>query len=347
MDLYDEIPNKYLRPSFLINVITGIFTFATLIYMFALDKCLYEYIWRKPIHNGGLATATTIFLILTIIVVILLHFDFITIIPIIGDKRLYQIFVAAGFFLLTFLFAFIFGIRNSSTSYKNNLCNYPNGTFYVYWEQEHKEDNRFKQWKQKHQNLDAEKYFANRTTKAGKTVLGLFITLLFLFATFLFYFYVKFDDSKYADILAPLNSRNHYNESHESLKRDQLKSSRSIPQMYIIVEDYEIDYSINKIVFNIEVGIQKGREIHTTIVRKSFAQLKHLDNMIRPHFNKSRFLLPFPPNKICGKMSKEFLEKRSEDLQNYFTSLVQISDIFISIDFVEFFGIDPSLINDL
>ena len=117
--------------------------------------------------------------------------------------------------------------------------------------------------------------------------------------------------------------------------------------MYIIVEDFEVDYSVNKIVFNIEVGIQKGRETHTNIVRKSFAQLKKMDEIIRKHFSKSRYLLPFPPSKICGKMTKEFLEKRSEDLQNYFTSLVQISDIFVSTEFVEFFEINPILINDL
>lgn len=208
MDPNCGITNQYLRPSFLIKVITGVFAFATLIYMFVLDKCLYEYVWRKPIHNGNIAATTTAFFILTIIVAFLIHFGVFDKIPLIGDNRLYQIFVAAGFALFTLLFALIFGIRNCSSSYKDKLCNEKYGTFYIYWETDHKDDEQYKDWERTHQNVDADKYFSNRTTKAGSNVLGLFITLACLYGALLFYYHQDDNSAGFTNINDPINSAN-------------------------------------------------------------------------------------------------------------------------------------------
>lgn len=209
MDPNFGITNQYLRPSFLIKVVTGIFAFATLIYMFVLDKCLYEYVWRKPVSNGNMAAATTFFFILAIIVAVLIHFSIVEKIPVIGSNILYQILAAAGFALFALLFALIFGIKNSSSSYKNELCNAKNGKFFIYWEQKHASDEKYKEWEIKHPGtLDRNRYFSNRTTKAGSTVLGLFITLTVLYAVVLFYFYQDDNSAGFTNINDPINSAN-------------------------------------------------------------------------------------------------------------------------------------------
>ncbi|KAK8900166.1 hypothetical protein M9Y10_002489 [Tritrichomonas musculus] len=209
MDLNFGITNQYLRPLFLLRVVTGILTFATLIYMFVLDTNLYEYIWRKPVSNGNLAAATTAFFILAIIVTILIQFSIVEKIPFIGENRLYQVLVAGGFAAFTLLFALIFGCKNISTSYKNKICNEKTGTFWDYWENHHADDERFKEWERKHHGAkNFRDYFANRTTRAGNNVLGLFITLAILDAALLFYFYQDDNTAGFTNINDPISSAN-------------------------------------------------------------------------------------------------------------------------------------------
>lgn len=210
MDPNCGITNQFLRPSFLIKAVTGILAFATLIYMFVLDKCLYEYVWRKPVSNGNLAAVTTAFYILAVIVaiIIIVNFSCIEKIPVIGTNRLYQIFISAGFAALALLFALIFGIKNSSASFKNKICDDRNGTFTIYWEVEHAGDEQYKTWENHHQGVDRKKYFANRTDKAAANVLGLFITLAVLYGVVLFYFYQDDNSAGFTNINDPINSNN-------------------------------------------------------------------------------------------------------------------------------------------
>lgn len=189
-----EKRSPYLHPSFFIKVITCLFALATLVYMIVLDKCLYEYVWRKPIHNGDIAATATSFLILTIIATVFMHLDFVSEVPFIGTRKLYQLITVACLGFFTLLFAFIFGVKNMSPSYKNELCNPETGQFYIYWEVLHKDDFEYYVWKQQHNGSEATKYFSNRTTKAGAAVLGLFIALSCLFSALLFFFYIENDD---------------------------------------------------------------------------------------------------------------------------------------------------------
>ena len=79
-------------------------------------------------------------------------------------------------------------------SYKNELCNPETWLFYIYWEVLHKDDFEYYVWKQQHIGSEANKYFSNRTTKAGAAVLGFFIALSCLFSALLFCFYFENDD---------------------------------------------------------------------------------------------------------------------------------------------------------
>lgn len=129
-------------------------------------------------------------------------------------------------------------------------------------------------------------------------------------------------------------------------KAASLQSSTIIPRMYIHIENYDLDPTVNAVVYNIEIGIQKGNNVHTHMVRKRYSAIQQFDDTVRPLFKESRFLLPFPPKKMFGNKNREFLNQRAEALQKYLTNLVRVAGIITTPGFIRCFEIDPELIND-
>ena len=130
-------------------------------------------------------------------------------------------------------------------------------------------------------------------------------------------------------------------------KLAQLQGSTIIPRMYLHIENFDLDATINAVVYNIEIGIQKGQNVHIHTVKKRYSAIQQFDEMIRPLFKESRFLMPFPPKKMFGNKQKEFLDQRAEALQKYLTNLVRVSGIINTPAFIRCFEIDPDLINDV
>ena len=129
-------------------------------------------------------------------------------------------------------------------------------------------------------------------------------------------------------------------------KRAQLNASTSIPPMYITVESYAFHYTLNAIVYTIEIGIQCDQIVHLKRAQRRFSALRTLDSQIRdcPQFSDSSYLKPFPPKKLLGNKDPAFIEKRLEQLQYYLENLLKVPGVTRSSIFLRFFDIDPERI---
>lgn len=130
-------------------------------------------------------------------------------------------------------------------------------------------------------------------------------------------------------------------------KYAQLESAISIPPMYLSIEKYELVQDINAVVYEIEIGIQKSKNVYTHKVNRRYSALEEFDRQIRPQYSNSKYLLPFPPKKMFGNKDPSFLEQRSSQLQQYLASMIKIPGVCICQTFTHFFEIDTSVINDI
>jgi hypothetical protein len=129
-------------------------------------------------------------------------------------------------------------------------------------------------------------------------------------------------------------------------KLDQLQSSTVIPRMYLFIEKYDFDPAVKAVVYDIEVGIQKGQTVHVTQVKRRYSVLELFDQQIRPLYKDSRFLQPFPPKKAFGNTDQEFLKDRAEKLQKYLTNLVRVGGVTSTPAFIRCFEIDTDYLHD-
>ena len=207
MDLDFGITYPYLRPSFLIKVVTGLFAFATLIYLFVLDSNLFEYLWRLCGNkNGDFTAAITAFFILAIIVNVLIHIEsIISKIPFIGDSMLKRVIVGGAFSGFVFILALSYGIEYSLSQRDFDFTM----RFIIYYEI-HADIQEYKDWAHEHYDQDGkvDNYFDNRLKTSASCMLGLFITLAVLDGIELFYLY-KTGGSEYSigDIASPINAK--------------------------------------------------------------------------------------------------------------------------------------------
>ena len=125
-------------------------------------------------------------------------------------------------------------------------------------------------------------------------------------------------------------------------KLEMLKSSQSIPRMYIMLSSYEIDTQENAVFYLIEVGVEKGSDIEIHRVRRRYSAIKEFDDQIRVEYSDSRFLMPFPPKKFFGNMEKEFITKRYNELSVYLSNLVKIPRLTKAFEFLKFFEISTA-----
>ena len=129
-------------------------------------------------------------------------------------------------------------------------------------------------------------------------------------------------------------------------KISQLRSSTIVPHMYIHIEKYDLDPSVNAVLYEIEVGIQKKDTVLIKKIFKRYSDLKQFDDQIRPLFNDNRFLKLFPPKKFFGNKSKEFLDQRAEQLQDYLTNLVRVAGMNNTPPFLRCFEIPTDSLDD-
>ena len=205
MDLDFGITSPYLKPSFLIKVVTGAFASITLIYLFVLDANLFEYLWRLCGNkNGDFTAAITAFFILAIIINVLIHREtIISKIPFIGDSILKRVIVGGAFSGFVFILALGYGIDYSHfQKYKAFTTRF--FTYYAH----HPNIPEYQDWLRKYVKDQSTSYFDNRLKTSASCMLGLFITLAILNAIELFYLYKTggFEYSR-GDIASPINAQ--------------------------------------------------------------------------------------------------------------------------------------------
>jgi hypothetical protein len=130
-------------------------------------------------------------------------------------------------------------------------------------------------------------------------------------------------------------------------KMEQLQSSTVIPRMYLFIEKYDMDEAAKAVFYDIEVGIQRGSNVHVTHVRRRYSTLEQFDEQIRPLYKESRFLMAFPPKKTFGNTDPEFLKDRADKLQKYLTNLVRVGGVTSMPAFMRCFEIDPDFLQDV
>lgn len=135
-------------------------------------------------------------------------------------------------------------------------------------------------------------------------------------------------------------------ESLSSGKRAQLRNAMDIPKMYLSIENFDYNPEQKCVVYTIEIGILKGSKVITHQIHKRYSALFEFDELIRPLFRDSRFLLQFPPKKIFGNKQKEFLEQRATELQKYLACLNNVVGVISTPSFLRCFEVDPDLINE-
>lgn len=135
--------------------------------------------------------------------------------------------------------------------------------------------------------------------------------------------------------------------SLSSKKMLQLNNSTIIPRMYLYIEKYQFDPVVNAVVYDIEVGVQRKETIFVHTVRRRYSALQQFDDQIRSLFRDSRFLMAFPPKKIFGNKSEEFLRERADQLQNYLTNLVKVAGVANTPAFMRCFDIDADMLTDV
>jgi hypothetical protein len=130
-------------------------------------------------------------------------------------------------------------------------------------------------------------------------------------------------------------------------KLSQLQSSTVMPRMYLYIEKFDLDPVSGAVMYDIEVGIQKGQIVRVFKVQRRYSVLAGFDEQIRPLYKDSRFLQPFPPKKMFGNKDQAFLNGRAEKLQKYLTNLVRVAGVINTPAFIRCFEIDPELLNDV
>lgn len=128
-------------------------------------------------------------------------------------------------------------------------------------------------------------------------------------------------------------------------KLQQLQHSTTDPRMYLFIDKFDLDPELNAVVYDIEVGIKKDAIVYVHTVQKRYSQLFEFDSLIRPLYKDNRYLQPFPPKKMFGNKSKEFLEQRAEALQRYLTNLVKVAGVVTTPHFCRIFEIDPTILD--
>lgn len=130
-------------------------------------------------------------------------------------------------------------------------------------------------------------------------------------------------------------------------KQEQLQLANIIPPMYISIEGFKIDPTLNVAIYEIEIGIQNNEFVVTHKVNRRFSALKDFDTKIRSQFADSHYLLSFPPKTFLPNTSPAFLEQRSEQLQKYLANLVKIPGLSSYPTFLQFFEIGDDSLSDI
>ena len=123
-------------------------------------------------------------------------------------------------------------------------------------------------------------------------------------------------------------------------KRSQLHQSANDQPFYIHIQSYQTDKTIGVTFYLLEFGIKKNDLVQVHPINVRFSQLDKLDKLIRQNFINSSVLNKFPPKKYFFNKDKTFLKKRSEDLQNYLSSLTKLPKLLEFNEFRKFFNLD-------
>jgi hypothetical protein len=126
-------------------------------------------------------------------------------------------------------------------------------------------------------------------------------------------------------------------------KLTQLKRSACRPQMYLSLEGSQYDPNARATVYEIEVGILSGCKVffQTRFVR--FSALARLDGLLRSAIGAAA-LPAFPPKRLFGNLSRQFIMERSLKLQKYLSGLPDTPSLLKQEPFLTCFALQ---VNDL
>ena len=123
-------------------------------------------------------------------------------------------------------------------------------------------------------------------------------------------------------------------------KKSQLHQSANEKPFYIHIKSYAMDKTVGATFYLLEFGVKDNDSVQIHPISVRFSQLDKLDKIIRRNFINSSVLDKFPPKKYIFNTDKNFLKKRSEDLQNYLASLTKLPKILEFEEFRRFFNLD-------
>jgi hypothetical protein len=120
-------------------------------------------------------------------------------------------------------------------------------------------------------------------------------------------------------------------------KQKMLTTCASVPRFYVTVEGHEHDSNLGAVVYNLQVGIQDGKDVVTHTIQARFSQMEVLDKKLRGSLAGCAAAKPFPPKQWLFNTNERFVRTRSADLQRYFDSLVQVRNLGTNPEFCGFF----------
>ena len=123
-------------------------------------------------------------------------------------------------------------------------------------------------------------------------------------------------------------------------KKSQLHQSANEKPFYIHIKSYSMDKKVGATFYMLEFGVKDNDSVQIHPISARFSQLDKLDKIIRRKFLNPDVLNKFPPKKLLFNTDKNFLKKRSEDLQNYLASLTKLPKILEFEEFRKFFKLD-------
>jgi hypothetical protein len=101
----------------------------------------------------------------------------------------------------------------------------------------------------------------------------------------------------------------------------------STPPFYVTIEKYQFDEELKAVVYDCQIGIQEKTDVIIHIVKTRFSQLTKLDKTLRMLEIAPKTLRPFPKKRWLGNTEERFLAERKCALQEYLTSVTQITRI--------------------
>jgi hypothetical protein len=107
-------------------------------------------------------------------------------------------------------------------------------------------------------------------------------------------------------------------------KQKMLASCTSVPRLYISIERFRFACEIQAVVYEIQIGVQQNQDVIVHTVNLRFSQMEKLHQSLSQRISLTGSNLRFPVKRWFGNTNEQFLKQRADNLQKYFSDLLQI-----------------------